>query len=147
VSRSYGSSPLHLAAHAVAFAAAGWAILQLTELRRADNVLAWFVGALVLHDLVLLPLYATLDRAAARALGARAINYVRVPAGFSALLLAVWFPTILGLNETAFGRVAGFTREDALEHWLVLTAGLFAIAAALWLLRGRRAAASPPPAP
>jgi hypothetical protein len=147
VRRVYGSSPLHLAAHAIAFAAAGWAILQLADLRRADNVLAWFVGALVLHDLVLLPFYATLDRAAARVLGSRAINHVRVPAAFSALLFAVWFPTILGRNDLAFGRVAGFTREDALEHWLALTAGLFAISAALWLLRGRQAAASPPHAP
>jgi hypothetical protein len=146
VSRAYGSSPLHLAAHAVAFAAAGWAILQLADLRRADNVLAWFVAALVLHDLVLLPFYAALDRAAARALGARAINYVRFPAAFSALLFAVWFPTILGLNDRAFGRVAGFTRDDVLERWLALTACLFAASAALWLLRGRRAAATPPPA-
>jgi hypothetical protein len=147
VRRAYGSSPLHLAAHALAFATAGWAILQLTDLRRADSVLAWFVAALVLHDLVLLPFYAALDRAAARALGARAVNYVRIPAAFSALLLAVWFPTILGLNDVAFGRVAGFTREDALVHWLALTGALFAISAALWLVRGRRSAASPPAVP
>jgi len=147
VRRAYGSTPLHLAAHAVAFAAAGWAILQLVDVRRADNVLAWFLAAVLLHDLVLLPCYSALDRGAARALGVRAINYVRVPTAFSALLFAVWFPTILGRSDATFGRVAGFTREDALEHWLALSAGLFAVSAALWLLRGRRAAASPPPAP
>jgi hypothetical protein len=145
MSRAYGSSPVHLAAHAIAFAAAGWAILQLADLRRFDNVVAWFVAALVLHDLVLLPFYSALDRTAARALRARAINYVRVPSAFSALLFAIWFPTITGLNDRAFGRVAGFTREDALEHWLALSAGMFAISAALWLLRGRRAAALPGP--
>jgi hypothetical protein len=145
--RSYGSSPLHLAAHAVAFAAAGWAIVQLADLRRADNVLVWFVAAVVLHDLLLLPVYSALDRAAARAAGAPAVNYIRIPAAFSALLFAVWFPTILGLNDRGFRRVAGFTRESALEHWLVLTAALFGLSAALWLLRGRRAAATPRPAP
>jgi hypothetical protein len=143
--RAYGSSPVHLAAHAIAFAAAGWAILQVAELRRFDNVLVWFVAALVLHDLVLLPFYSALDRAATRALRARAINYVRVPSAFCALLFAVWFPTITGLNDASFGRVAGFTREDALEHWLALSAGMFAISAALWLLKGRRAAALPGP--
>jgi hypothetical protein len=145
VRRAYGSSPVHLAAHAIAFAAAGWAILQLADLRRFDNVLAWFAAALVLHDLVLLPFYSALDRTAARALGARAINYVRVPTAFSALLLAVWFPTITGLNDAAFGRVAGFTRADALEHWVALSSGMFAISALLWLVRGRRAAAPPAP--
>ena len=142
--RAYGSSPVHLAAHAVAFAVAGWAIVQLAELRRADNVLAWFVAAVVLHDLLLLPVYSALDRAAARVTGVRAVNYVRVPAAFSALLFAVWFPTILGLNDRGFRRVAGFIREDALEHWLALTAALFAVSAALWAIRGRRPAATPP---
>jgi hypothetical protein len=146
VRRAYGSTPLHLAAHVVAFAAGGWAILQLVDVRRADNVLAWFLAALLLHDLVLLPCYTALDRAAARAVGVRATNYVRVPAAFSALLFTVWFPTILGRNDATFGRVAGFTRENVLVHWLAVTAGLFAVSAALWLLRGRRAAASPPPA-
>ena len=141
MTRRYGASPLHLAAHAVAFALAGWAILQLVDVRRADDVLAWFLAALLLHDLVLLPLYALLDRAASRVVRASAINYVRVPAAFSALLLAVWSPTILGWNDASFARVAGFTREAVLASWLWLTAGLFAASAALWLIRARRSGA------
>ena len=140
LSRGYGSSPLHLAAHVAAFAFAGWAILQLVDVRRADNVLAWFLAALILHDLVLLPAYAALDRLAARATGVRAINYVRVPAALSALLFVVWFPTILGLNDASFGRVAGFTRDGVLERWLALSAALFAISALLWFVMGRREA-------
>ena len=143
--RRYGASPLHLAAHLVAFAAIGWAVLQLVDVRRADNVALWFVCALLLQDLVLLPAYSLLDRGAARGVGRRAINYVRIPAAFSGLLFLVWFPTLLGRNDRSFGRVARFTREDALEHWLVLTAVLFAASAALWLVRGRRAAATPRP--
>jgi hypothetical protein len=133
---------VHLAAHLVAFALAGWAILQVVDVRRADNVLAWFLAAVVLHDLVLLPCYSALDRLATRAAGVRAINYVRVPAALSALLFMVWFPTILGLNDASFGRVAGFTREGVLERWLLLSAALFAASALLWLGRGRRAASS-----
>ncbi|HEX8086416.1 MAG TPA: hypothetical protein VF529_19165 [Solirubrobacteraceae bacterium] len=136
----YGGSPLHLAAHAVAFALAGWAILQLADVRRADNVLAWFVAALLLHDLVVLPFYSLIDRIAAAATPGTAVNHVRVPAAFSALLLAVWSPTILGLNDASFGRVAGFTREGVFVHWLWLTAALFAGSAAVWLLRARRSA-------
>lgn len=147
MTRRYGSTPLHLAAHVVALAACGWAILQLVDVRRADQVLLWFVAALVLHDLVLSPLATLLDRAAARATGARGVNYVRVPAAFSALLALVWFPTVLGLNDATLGALTGDAREDALRNWLALTAALFAAAGLAWLLRGRRAGASPPPAP
>jgi hypothetical protein len=133
MTRRYGASPVHLAAHAVALALAAWAVLQLVDVRRADNVLVWFLGAVLLHDLLVLPLYSLLDRAVPT-------NYVRVPAGLSALLFAVWFPTILGRNEATFGRVAGFTRETALTHWLVLTTLLFAGSGAVWLVRGRRSA-------
>lgn len=135
--RRYGATPVHLAAHAVAFALAGWAILQLVDVRAASNLLLWFVGALLLHDLLLLPAYAALDRLATGAIGPRTVNYVRVPAAFSVLLFAVWFPTILGRNDATFGRVAGFTREGGLGRWLLLSAGLFATSSLLWLIRGR----------
>ena len=137
MTRRYGASPLHLAAHVVAFALTGWALLQLVDVHRADNVLAWFLGALLLHDFVLLPFYSLLDRAAARVARGPAVNYVRVPAAFSALLLTVWSPTIFGWNDATFARVAGFTRDGVLASWLWLTAGLFAASAALWLVRGR----------
>ena len=143
----YGSSPVHLAAHAAAFALAGWAVLQLIDVRRADNVLAWFLAALLLHDLLVLPAYSLLDRVAARVAGARSINYVRVPVVLSALLFLVWFPTILGRNDASFGRVAGFTRDDVLAHWLALSAGLFVASALLWAIRGRRAGADAGSAP
>ena len=62
--RRYGASPLHAVAHLAAFSLAGFAVLQLTDVRAAGNVLLWFVAAVVLHDFVLLPFYSTLDRAA-----------------------------------------------------------------------------------
>jgi hypothetical protein len=139
--RRYGASPVHLAAHAAAFALAGWAVLQVVDARSAGNVLLWFAGAVLLHDLLVLPAYSLLDRLAAHAVPGRAVNHVRIPAALSALLFAVWFPTILGRNDASFGRVAGVVREDVLIHWLALSAALFAGSAAVWLLRGRRAAA------
>jgi len=144
--RGYGAGPVHLAAHALAFAAFGWVILQVIDIDRPLNVLLWFVGAFLLHDLVLLPFYAGLDRVSSRLTGPRAALYVRVPLAFSGLLLLVWLPTILDRNDGSFARVAGYeAREGALGAWLVATAVLCVISGALWVLRGRRAAASPPP--
>jgi hypothetical protein len=140
MTRRYGASPVHFAVHALALALAGWAVLQLAGVRRADDVLAWFLGALLLHDLVVLPCYSLLDRAAARVTRGPAINHVRVPAALSALLLAVWSPTIFGWNDATFARVAGFTREGVPAGWLWLTTGLFAVSGALWLIRRRRPA-------
>jgi hypothetical protein len=136
--RRYGSSPVHLAAHAAAFALAGWAMVQLVDVRGATNVLAWFLAALVLHDFLVLPAYSLLDRLARRAAPGPSINYARVPAALSALLFVVWAPTILGLNDETFGRVAGFTRDEVLVHWLALSALAFAVSAAVWAFRGRR---------
>jgi hypothetical protein len=90
----YGASPIHAVAHLAAFALVGFAVLQLTGVRDAADVLSWFIAAVVLHDFVLLPFYSALDRAAQAA--GPAVNYLRVPAGLSALLLLVFFPLILG---------------------------------------------------
>ena len=92
-------SPLQLLLLACSFALAGYAGVRLL----ADDwfgVALWFVGAAVVHDLVLLPLYAAADRALVRAAdralvrsadtagppvrGAR-VMYVRVPAALSGL--------------------------------------------------------------
>lgn len=140
----YGATPLHLLAHLAAFALAGFAILQLVDVRRADNLLLWFLGAIVLHDFALLPLYSVLDRAPQRLAG-RAVNYVRIPAGLSALLLLVFFPVICGRSDGAFRFVSGVELEGYLGRWLMASALLFAASAALFALRTRprRASRSP----
>ena len=144
--RRYGASPLHALAHLAAFALAGFALLQLVDVRDAGNVLVWFIGAVVLHDFVLLPFYSVLDRAA-QAIGGRvaAVNYLRVPAGLSALLLLVFFPLILGLSTDKLEQVSGAPAADYLARWLLITAALCAGSAALYLARSRSAAAKRPP--
>lgn len=137
--RRYGASPLHALAHLAAFALAGFALLQLVDVRAAGNVLAWLVGAVLLHDFVLLPFYSALDRAAQAA--GTAVNYVRVPAGLSALLLLVFFPLILGRSTGRLEQVSGAPAADYLARWLLITGVLFAASAALYLARSRRAAA------
>jgi hypothetical protein len=141
VSRRYGASPAHLLAHLVALPLAVWALLQLADMRAFGNVLAWLVAAVVLHDLVLLPAYSTLDRAGRLAAG-RAINHVRVPAGISLLLLLVFWGTIAGRGEGAYRRVSGLGFEGYLERWLLVTAALFAVSGLLYVARRGRGGGS-----
>ena len=140
--RHYGATPLHLLLHVALFAAAAWVVGRLVGAREAGNIALWFVGALVLHDLVLLPFYSALDRVAARAAPGPSVNLVRVPAALSALLFLLFFPQLLGRNEAAFARVAGLTPEGYLQRWLLVTAVLFAAAAGLYAFRAVRGRAA-----
>ena len=130
----YGARPLHLVGFAITFAVAGWAALQLADLRGAFTILVWFAGAIVLHDLVLYPAYAVLDRAAQRA--PVGINHLRVPALLSGLLFLVWFPLILERAPGLYRSVTGVEPPDYLARWLLITAGLFAASVLVALLRG-----------
>jgi hypothetical protein len=137
--KRYGASPLHLVAHVACLAVCAWALLQIAGAHRAENIVAWLVAAVVLHDLVLLPAYSLLDRAA-RPLGG-AINYVRVPAGLSLLLLLVFSGVVSGRGERAFHHASGLTYDGYLGRWLLATGVLFGLSGAVHLLRGRGAAA------
>ncbi|MDG5807996.1 hypothetical protein P9869_36185 [Streptomyces ossamyceticus] len=153
-------SPLQLLLLACSFALAGYAGVRLL----ADDwfgVALWFVGAAVVHDLVLLPLYAAADRALVRAAdralvrsadtagppvrGAR-VMYVRVPAALSGLLLLVWFPLISGRVADRYASATGMSGSGFLGRWLLITALLFGGSALLLVLRARRATKDRPPA-
>lgn len=135
MSARYGASPLHLALHVSLLAAFGWIALQVADAREAGNVALWFVAALVLHDLVLLPFYAAIDRVAAKVATPGRVNHVRVPAALSALLLLLFFPPILGRNDASFARVAGLEPSGYAERWLLVTAALFGVSALLYAVR------------
>ena len=136
LSRAYGASPLHLLAHLATLPLAAFALLQLAGAGNAWRIFLWLAASVLLHDLVLLPFYGVLDRLGRRAAGP-AINYVRVPALISGLLLLVFFPAISGEGGGAFRGVSGLAYEGYLERWLLATAGMFLLAGALYLLRGR----------
>jgi hypothetical protein len=129
----YGASPLHLLAHLCALALAAWALLQALQLGGADRIVLWLVGAVVLHDVVLWPAYTTLDRLARRGRPAAWANYVRVPAGISALLALVFFPVMCGKGDAAYARVSGASWEGYAGRWLLVSAALFAVAGALYV--------------
>jgi len=130
----YGASPVHLLAHLILLPIVAWALLTLLDFRAASNVVLWFVAAVILHDLILLPAYSTLDRLA-QGLTRNAINYVRVPAGLSLLMLLVFWSTIRGKGDGAFHYVSGLHYDGYAQRWLLVSAGLFAVSGALYLVR------------
>jgi hypothetical protein len=133
--RRYGANPVHLLAHLALLPLAAWALLQVLDLDTAGRVLLWLAGAVVAHDLVLLPFYSLLDRVAARAAPGPAVNYVRVPAGLALLLGLVYLGEISGRSDAAFRRASGLAYEDSLARWLIASAILFLLAGALYLWR------------
>ncbi|MEW1776854.1 hypothetical protein [Streptomyces sp. NPDC086777] len=152
-------SPLQILLLACSFALAAYAGVRLLA---GDwlGVTLWVVGAALLHDLVLLPLYALADRAVTRGPGAAGRRagapptasgqwgrtmYVRVPAALSALLLLVWFPLISGMVAARYRSATGRSVDGYLARWLLITAVLFGGSALLLALRSRRAAKRRPP--
>ena len=142
--RWYGASPLHLLALLACFGLAGYAAARLVS-SRPLAVAAWFIGAAVGHDLLLMPLYALADRSVMAAIRHRDpqlpatpwINYVRVPAALSGLLLLVWFPLILRL-PSPYHASTTLSADPYLWHWLAVTGALFLLSAVMFALRLRR---------
>jgi hypothetical protein len=152
--RWYGASPLHLLAFLGSFALAGYAAVRLVP-SRPLGIAAWFLGAVIGHDLVLMPLYSLADSSAVAAIRHRVpqlpaiawINYLRVPAALSGLLFLVWIPLILRLR-TRYQASTTMSPAPFLWHWLAVTGALFLLSAAALALRIRtlpRPAAPPEP--
>ena len=115
----------------------GWALLELVDGRAAQRIAVWLVACVVLHDLVVFPLYSGADRGLRRIAGG-AVNYVRVPAALSVLLLVVFWGTISGAGERAYSSVSGRQFDGYATRWLLVTAALFASSGVLYLLRRSR---------
>jgi hypothetical protein len=145
----YGSSPAHLALALAALAVAAYAALRAFEKGPPLAQAQWFVGAIVSHDLILLPLYSLVLLGLVLAVGGRAargdeplsrarllvLNHVRVPAAISLLLLLVFFPLVLRLSEGGYRGVSGLSTEPFLGRWVLLTVALFAASGAVLALR------------
>jgi hypothetical protein len=160
VKRQYGAHPLHLLTLLACFAFVGYVIATLGTKQLWNSrvwwqsIIVWFLGAIVLNDLVLFPFYALADRslgAGWRAVTGRLpdrqprvspINYLRVPALASGLLLAMFFPGIIQQGKGAYHRATGLTQAPFLDRWLLITAILFAASAVAYVTRsalvGRR---------
>jgi hypothetical protein len=134
----YGAGPLHLLGHAGLFVLTAYAITQIFTLGAAGNAMVWLIGAVLLHDAILWPLYSTADRAG-RLLLRGAINYVRIPLGLSLLLGLVFVGTVAGKGANAYRNASGQTYDGYVTRWLVVSAALFVIAAIVYGVRRGKA--------
>jgi hypothetical protein len=163
----YGSHPLHLLTMLAGFALAGYVLTVFTPVTLWNpkvwwqSIAVWFAAAIVLHDLVLFPVYALADRLLAVAAGPRrladdsavsALNHIRIPALASALTLLVFLPGIIEQGTPTYLAATGQTQQPFLGRWLVLTAVMFGTSAAVYAIRAalarvRPAQGAPAPAP
>lgn len=156
--RRYGAGPLHLLAALATFAVVGlgvrgWFDEPAVSLR---YILIWFAGAIIAHDLILLPLYSALDRVGAGrsspsadpAPAAPARSpwwvYVRVPLLLSGLLLLVFGPEIFEQGDATYHLASGQHQGVYLGRYLVIVAVLFTLSGLAFALRGRSAHARTP---
>lgn len=135
--RLYGAHPLHLLLILGSFVVVGYALwlLGFKALWNPDtwwqSIAVWFVGAALVHDLLLFPAYAAADRIlvsvsnrrwrSARGGGrVRVINFVRVPLLACGLISLMFFPGIIEQSGGTYNRATGQTQEPFLDRWLIL---------------------------
>ncbi|MFP5020972.1 hypothetical protein [Pseudonocardia phyllosphaerae] len=101
----------------------------------------WFAGAIVLHDLVLFPLYAGGDRILTLLLRVLPptrvplVNHVRIPVLGSGLALLMFLPGIIRQGGATHLAATGLDQEPYRMRWMWLTVALCAVSAVVWLVR------------
>jgi hypothetical protein len=141
--RWYGAGPLHLLTMVGCFALAGYAAAELLP-NNAIGIPVWFAGAVIGHDLILMPMYTVADRSAMAVFRHRRpqlpavpwINYLRIPAALSGMLLLIWFPLIFRLPGR-FTATTTLSLDPFLWHWLGVTGALFLLSATALAVRLR----------
>lgn len=147
----YGAGPLHLLGVLASLALAGYvvSVLGVSALWDPDvwwqSILVWFLGAVVVHDLVLFPVYALADRTIGGFLCRRdgrrphprvvPLNYVRVPVLAVGLLFLLFFPGVVEQGASTYLDATGQTQEPFLRRWLLLSAAIFILSATVYAIR------------
>ena len=162
--RHYGASPLHLVAFLASIAVTGLAVKGWLDEPAISirYILLWFVGAIIAHDMIVLPLYTSFDRlalalssrrrgvpaeqAAAEQTPARSPGwvYVRVPLILSALLLLVFGAEILREGNATFRVASGHTQDVYLSRYLIVVAALFLLSGLAYVRSSARASSRIP---
>jgi len=148
-SRWYGANPLHLLTMIGCFALAGYAADRLLP-HNTVAILVWLAGAVIGHDLLLMPLYTLADRSVTAVFRHRRpphpptvpwVNYLRVPTALSGMLLLIWFPLIFRL-PARFTVLTSLSLDQYLWHWVAVTGALFLLSAVAFAVRLRTALGS-----
>ncbi|WP_134739485.1 hypothetical protein [Nocardioides sp. 503] len=147
-SRAYGASGWHLALMLGSLVVVAYVVatVGLDALWDPDvwwqSIAVWFVGAVVLHDLVLFPLYALADRLLTRGRTtapdpARVplVNHVRVPSLVAALTFLLFFPGILRRGGDTYVNATGLDQDPFLLRWLLLVLAAYFVSAAVYAVR------------
>ncbi|WP_193610277.1 hypothetical protein [Nocardioides lijunqiniae] len=149
-SRAYGASGWHLVLMLASLALVGYVVatVGLDALWDPDvwwqSMAVWFVGAIVLHDLVLFPVYALADRLLThRRAGSTArvplVNHVRVPTLAAALTFLLFFPGILQRGGDTYANATGLDQDPFLVRWLLIVLAAYLVSAAVYAVRWARA--------
>ena len=149
--RLYGAGPLHLLAVLASLALVAYtvSVLGFGELWDPDvwwqSILVWFLGAVLLHDLVLFPVYALADRllggillggsAPRRPASVPLVNHIRVPVLAVGLLFLLFLPGIIEQGGSSYVNATGQTQEPFLERWLILSGAIFVVSAVAFGVR------------
>jgi hypothetical protein len=148
IRRAYGAHPLHLLIVLASFALIGYGLVHLAGAPLVTRMGWWFLAAVIGHDLVLFPLAAATDRGLVlvrRLVPTRRrplvppLNYVRIPALGTALLLLMFLPGVIRQGARTYLDATGQTQQPFLDRWLLLTAALFAVSAVVYAVRTWRA--------
>ncbi|MGH3938428.1 MAG: hypothetical protein ACRDTG_07290 [Pseudonocardiaceae bacterium] len=145
----YGAGPWHLLGLLACFGLTGYVAAEVVEVGPWPAIALWLIGAAVVHDFVLYPLYSLIDtafRGRTRARSQPAVswrNHLRIPLAFSALLGLLWFPLILGLPEATYIAATGLSTAPYLRRWLLITGIFFACSALVYAYRLGRSRRSP----
>lgn len=145
----YGASPLHLLAVIASFAIAGYGFMRIFDSPAPESTMLFFIAAVFAHDLIAFPLYSALNQIAFRSAGEKAnwwlseqtvqpLNYIRIPAVVSGLLLIMFFPLVFRLSADRFMANSGESPDVFLSRWLGIVAVLFTVSALLYAFRLRR---------
>lgn len=119
-------------------ALAGWAATLVAGDPSWVRMAVWFLAGVVVHDALLLPLYAGADRALVAVLPdsrVTLVNHVRAPLLGAGLTLLVFLPGIVRQGEAVVVGATGLDQSPFLGRWLLLVLTLFVASAIVYGVR------------
>lgn len=126
----------------VTFAVLGYVLSRLALVSAAGWIAIWLAAAVVLHDLVLFPLYSAANRyllphRRRKGPGSKVpwINHVRVPVIVCGTLLLVSFPLVLELAPGTYEHATGLSPSVYLGRYVAIGASVFVASGLVYAVR------------